>query len=146
MIAGKASVNFGHCLVRKRLCEAESNDRLRPAAWGVYIDAMGKFKSSAGLIGVLGMVLVGCGKKDDAPAASSTPSASPDQTPTATDPNAGIDLAQMTRDLRRWILAKQRPPKNFEDYAATATATIPTPPPGKKFAISKEMAVVLVKK
>jgi hypothetical protein len=112
----------------------------------LYFEKMLKLTRNALFAGALIAGMAGCGQKTETPTTAPSPATSPGQTPAATDPNAGIDLAEMTRDLRRWILAKQRPPKNFEDYAATATATIPTPPPGKKFAISKEMAVVLVKK
>lgn len=87
--------------------------------------------------------LSGCGKKPEE--APTPPPAAMQGTAPAADPNSNIDLAQMTRDVRRWILKNQRPPKDFADFAATATTTIPTPPAGKKFAITKEMSVVLVK-
>jgi len=56
----------------------------------------------------------------------------------------GVDLAQMTRDLKRWIITSKERPASFEDYAAKAKVNVPAAPAGKKFAISKEMRVILV--
>lgn len=91
----------------------------------------------------IGLLFTGCGKKAaevTTPAPAQMQAAAP-----PVDPTSNIDLAQMTRDVRRWILKNQRPPKDFADYAATATTPIPPTPVGKKFAITKEMSVVLVK-
>lgn len=53
-------------------------------------------------------------------------------------------LTQLTREVRKWIVRHQRPPKNFEEFAASATVTIPPAPPGKKFALGKPMRVIVV--
>ena len=59
---------------------------------------------------------------------------------TYADPN----LAELTRELRRWIVATREKPANFEDFAAKAKITVPPPPAGKKYALSSEMHVILV--
>jgi len=40
----------------------------------------------------------------------------------------------------------RRPPKNFEDFAATSGVEIPPPPDGKRYAIDKTMHIILVKR
>lgn len=64
----------------------------------------------------------------------------------ALPPAADLDavLAQLTREVRKWIVRHQRPPQNFEEFAASATVQIPPAPAGKKFALSKQMRVVVV--
>jgi len=49
----------------------------------------------------------------------------------------------LDRELRKWILRNRRPPKNFEDFAATSGVEIPPPPGGKKYVVDKTMHVVL---
>jgi hypothetical protein len=95
---------------------------------------------------MVAFLIAGCSKpvETTAPTAALTAAAPTQATAPAADPNANVDLDQMTRDLRRWILKNQRPPKDFADFAATAGSLIPAAPAGKKFAISKEMRVVLV--
>jgi len=53
-------------------------------------------------------------------------------------------LAQLTRNLRRWIAANKQVPKSFEDFAAKAGLNVPPPPVGMMYALSKEMRVILV--
>lgn len=64
--------------------------------------------------------------------------------PPPTETYEGIDLAQLTRDLKRWIITTKERPASFEDYVARAKVKVPPAPPGKKFAISKEMRVILI--
>jgi hypothetical protein len=52
----------------------------------------------------------------------------------------------MDRELRKWIVRNRRPPKNFEDFAATAGVSIPPAPDGKKYVIDKTMHVILAKR
>ena len=61
-------------------------------------------------------------------------------------PTAELDvvLAQLTREVRKWIVRHQRPPKDFEEFAASAAIQIPSAPAGKKFALSKPMRVIVV--
>lgn len=59
-------------------------------------------------------------------------------------PAPEVDLVQLTREVRKWIVRNQRPPKSFEDFAAATTVAIPAPPPQKKYALTKEMRVILV--
>ena len=100
------------------------------------------------------LVLAACGKKAQPEATASTPGWVP---PTATNSTVATtsgqtpavvpaqpDLEEITRDLRKWIVRNQRPPKSFEDFAATANTQIPPAPAGKKFAIDKQMHVILV--
>ena len=56
------------------------------------------------------------------------------------------DQAELNRELRKWLLRNRRPPRDFEDFAATAGIQIAPPPDGKKYAIDKTMHVVLVKR
>ena len=106
----------------------------------------------------LASLLTGCGRKADAPlpprpeAHALVPvavSAVSNSTPPAAlplPPGADLDaeLTQLTRELRKWIVRHQRPPNSFEEFAANAPFQIPTAPAGKKFAISKQMRVVVV--
>jgi len=63
----------------------------------------------------------------------------------AVTPNGEPDLAELNRSLLRWVMANRRKPASFEDFAATANATIPPPPAGKKYSINKStMHIVLV--
>jgi hypothetical protein len=92
---------------------------------------------------IIALAVSGCSKKASpvaAPAPGTNSPAAPAQTPAPE-----FDLTQMTRDLRRWIVKNQRPPKHFEEFAATSGNQYPAPPAGKKFAIDKSMHVVLVK-
>lgn len=114
----------------------------------------------------------GCGKKSEqttsttpsqtnAEASSQPPAApanQPNQTPqpltqaiqpapqrTAAAPASGEpDLSSLNRALRSWILANRRPPKSFDDFAATAGVPIPSAPTGKKYVIGGNMHIQLV--
>ncbi len=103
---------------------AAARPRRKPRRWRVF-GLWGMVVLAAGVVFVAG----GCGKEKAAATASAQP-----------DP----DLQDVNRQLRRWILKNQRPPENFEDFAATAGMQIPPPPAGKKYAIDKHMHVVLV--
>jgi len=105
---------------------------------------------------ILAALLLGCSKEEEvAPAAvietntSVEPSrapvyqAGPAPAPVAT-PAGEPDFAAMNRELRRWILRNRKPPKDFEEFAASAGTQFPPPPPGKRYAIDKTMHVVLV--
>ena len=107
---------------------------------------------------LLSLCAAGCGKKSEAsiPAAANSvqaPAASEGassdsvvaESPGAPAPSVS-DPSQLNRALRRWILSNQRPPTNFQDFAATAGIQIAPPPEGKKYAIDKTMHVILVKR
>lgn len=107
---------------------------------------------------LLGLCAAGCGKKSEASipvtaspvqAPASSESAPTDsavaESPSAPAPSVS-DPSQLNRALRRWILRNQRPPTNFQDFAATAGIQIAPPPEGKKYAIDKTMHVILVKR
>ena len=99
---------------------------------------------------------VSCTREQGAPPPGSVSSAAP----TATAPMQGAPGApaptvvvsqtgepiNLDREVRKWILRNQRPPKDFEDFAATAGIEVPPPPPGKKYVIDKTMHVVLAKR
>ena len=57
-----------------------------------------------------------------------------------------VVLAQLTREVRKWIVRHQRPPQDFEEFAASAPSPIPPAPAGKKFALGKQMRVIVVKR
>lgn len=113
----------------------------------------------------------GCGKKSEQ-AAPPTPQASADATsqPTAAPANQAVntqpatqaaqpasqrttadsapagapDLDSLNRALRSWILANRRPPKSFDDFAASAGVPIPPAPAGKKYVIGGNMHIQIV--
>ena len=91
---------------------------------------------------LLGLV-AGCGNQSDtaaAPGGMATQGASPEAASTYGDEA----LAELTREVRRWIVATKQRPTSFEDFVANAKITVPPPPPGKKYELSKELRVVLV--
>jgi hypothetical protein len=82
-----------------------------------------------------------------ADAAPSQPAAPPPAQPSASplvQDDGQPDLSVLNRRLIRWIVGNRRPPKNFEDFAATAGFAIPPPPPGKKYVIAKNMHIQLI--
>lgn len=93
------------------------------------------------LVAVVLLPLVGCDKEGAANPGGAVMQAAP---PAKADPDSGVDLAQMTRDLRRWVFSSKQRPATFEQYASDAKLKVPAAPAGKKFAISQEMRVVLV--
>jgi len=54
------------------------------------------------------------------------------------------DLAALDRVARLWMFRNHRRPTSWEDFAANAGVQIPPPPPGKKYALSRDMRVTLV--
>src|SRR5262245_40513708 len=96
------------------------------------------------------LAIFGC-KREPPPANanSSTPAQNAATTPApapsvqAPPPAQTSEPVNLDRELRKWIVRNQRPPKNFEDFAATAGIEIPPPPPGKKYVVDKTMHVVL---
>lgn len=91
---------------------------------------------------VLMSLVVGCNKQPEATPSTglATQAASPEAANTYSDAN----LAELTREVRRWIVATKQRPTSFEQFATDAKVTVPPPPAGKKYALSKEMRVVLV--
>ena len=109
-----------------------------------------------GLLLALLVVVAGC-KKAAEPVAQTVPEsnqatvAAHNPTPAATAPagqpavpSGQPDLEELNRSLLRWLMANRRPPKDFEDFAATAGVPIPPPPAGKKYVIAKNMHIQLV--
>jgi hypothetical protein len=108
---------------------------------------------------------MGCGKHDETVAlpappetnASATaappaagivpgPMATPATPETIAAPaNGNIDatLAELTRELRRTMIGRKLS-GSFEEFVAIRNLKVPPPPPGKKYAISKQWRVVLV--
>ncbi len=64
--------------------------------------------------------------------------------PPLVKPNGDPDLHQLDRAMLRWLVANQRRPSSFAEFAASAGVTIPPPPPGKKYALNQGMHVILV--
>lgn len=130
-------------------------------------------KESAVLFTVL-TVAVGCSKKSDQGASSTTPQTNAEapsqpaaapanqganqvnqqpsqanqparQTPRATPAAPGEpDISSLNRALRSWILANRRAPRDFDDFAASAGVPIPAAPSGKKYIITSAMHIQLV--
>jgi hypothetical protein len=114
--------------------------------------------------GVLALALVwclaGCSKNNNIPPSSQVTSNPPatvatTNLPAITPPaavtmpapvaaNGEVDLPELNRDLRRWIVSHRQAPKSFEEFAATAGVNIPPPPPGKKYVLTKDMHIQLV--
>jgi hypothetical protein len=95
------------------------------------------------LISLLLLSVAGCGPQAPAPPKGPglvTQGNSTEAASTYADPA----LADLTRDLRRWIVKSKQRPASFEDLVAKAGLQPPAPPAGKKYAISPEMRVVLV--
>jgi hypothetical protein len=103
----------------------------------------------------------GCGKKTEQTGAAtpvqdtnSAPSAAPGPLPTPAAPqtlptadanNVDATLAQLTRELHRTMIGRKLS-GSFEEFVTIRNLTVPPPPPGKKYAISKQWRVVLVDK
>jgi hypothetical protein len=94
------------------------------------------------LMGGLGCV-IGCGKPTTAPAPGPGLATQADSAAAAST-YADARLAELTRELRRWIVRTKERPSSFEDFVAKAGIKPPAPPAGKKYALSKEMRVMLV--
>ena len=109
---------------------------------------------------LFGFGLASCGKKEaanvsvaptnqevaQAPDAPVGPPAMQSPPQTEAPRTLSSDPAELNRELRKWILRNRRPPKNFEEFAASAGVQFPPPPDGKKYAIDKTMHVILVKR
>lgn len=100
----------------------------------------------AGMISLVFGLTIGCGKP-----ASNAPNNPPaggmatqGSSAEASSTYADAKLADLTRELRRWIVATKERPANFEAFAAKSKVTVPPPPEGKKYALSSEMRVILV--
>jgi hypothetical protein len=59
--------------------------------------------------------------------------------------NMDATLAQLSLELRRYVIRTRSVPKDFDDFLAKSGAQVPAAPPGKKYAI-QDQAVVLVKR
>ena len=100
-------------------------------------------RAAQSILAVCGFLLVAACNKSSTPATSGGMVTQGSPPPTA-EAFEGVDLAQLTRDLKRWIISSKERPASFEEYVTKSNAKIPPPPSGKKFAISKEMRVILV--
>lgn len=78
------------------------------------------------------------------PVANQTSQSADRPKPAAVTPTGEPDLTVINRAVRRWLIANQRPPKNFDDFAATAGVSIPPAPAGKKYILTSDMHVKLV--
>jgi len=65
-------------------------------------------------------------------------------TPTIAQADGQPNMAELDRVARVWMLRNHRRPSGWEDFAANAGVEIPPPPPGKKYALSRDMRVTLV--
>jgi len=91
------------------------------------------------------LLITGCGQNPET-AAPKAGMATQGSSIEAATTYADADLAELTRQLRRWIVQTKQRPASFEDFVAKAKITVPAAPAGKKFALSQEMRIVLVDK
>jgi hypothetical protein len=78
---------------------------------------------------------VGCGK----PSSNSAP-------PGSSEAEIAATLGELTQVLRKFSAEKQRVPKSMDELIAPGYLTqLPPAPPGKKFAITEKVEVILVK-
>lgn len=61
-------------------------------------------------------------------------------------PTGQPDLGAINRVLIRWIVGHKRIPADFQEFASTCGVSLPPPPPGQKFIITKNMHVQLASK
>ncbi len=105
---------------------------------------MKRFLISGGVL-CLGLWLAsGCSKEPPAPAPGSGTMVTQGTSAEATSTYADANLAELTRELRRWIVATREKPASFDDFATKAKIKVPPAPAGKKYALSSEMRVILV--
>ena len=83
-------------------------------------------------------------------ASPTTANTAPGPAPTPTAPvvltstnNTDAVLVQLTRQLHRTMIGRKLS-GSFEEFVAISHVQVPPPPPGKKYAISKQWHVVLV--
>jgi hypothetical protein len=86
----------------------------------------------------------GCSKEPPTPAPGQGTMVTQVTSAEATSTYADANLAELTRELRRWVVATREKPASFEDFAAKSKIKVPPPPAGKKYAFSPEMRVILV--
>jgi hypothetical protein len=114
-------------------------------------------------VAVLALVLAGCKKQapvsNTAPAAADQNAASTETTkagvapldatpvvvPAPEDGNMTVVLAELSRQLRKYVLVSRSAPKSFEEFADKARVQAPPPPTGQKYAIDHG-EIVLVKR
>lgn len=89
-------------------------------------------------------LVMGCGKAPETTAPTPGGMVTQGTSAEAASTYADAHLAELTRELRRWIVATREKPTSFEDFAAKAKITVPPAPAGKKYALSSEMRVTLV--
>ncbi len=92
----------------------------------------------------MGWLAAGCSKEPAAPVTGQGTMVTQGSSPEATSTYADANLAELTRELRRWIVSTREKPTSFEDFAAKAKIKVPPAPAGKKYALSSEMRVILV--
>ncbi|MGC3959228.1 MAG: hypothetical protein QM813_15185 [Verrucomicrobiota bacterium] len=105
---------------------------------------MKRFLISGWALCLTGWLAAGCGKGPETPTKVQGSMVTQGTSPEATSTYADANLAELTRELRRWIVATREKPTSFEDFAAKAKIKVPSAPAGKKYALSSEMRVILV--
>jgi predicted dinucleotide-binding enzyme len=100
----------------------------------------------------------GASPSPDQPAASASGSAPQEAAPVApaaapadqvvvaipAGANVNATLAELTRQVRRYIVRNKNAPSDFDAFVAAAHVQVPPPPTGKKYAITSKWKVVLV--
>jgi hypothetical protein len=54
-----------------------------------------------------------------------------------------VDMVELNRVARFWMLRNRRRPTDWDDFVAHAGVQIPPPPAGKKYVLSQNMRVTL---
>jgi len=128
-----------------------------------------RFLLLSGVLLPVAMLAAGCGKHEPAagdnaatnaaqadasaasPAATASPRgpgpmAPPPKPPVIADSgNMDATLAQLSLELRKFVVRTRSVPKDFEDFVAKSRVQAPPAPAGQKYAI-QDQAVVLVKR
>jgi hypothetical protein len=87
--------------------------------------------------------VVSAGSVEQAPASPAYEATLTTQASRASGAAASPETVDLNREVRKWILRNRRPPRNFEDFAATSDVQIPPPPAGKKYVLDKTMHVTV---
>jgi hypothetical protein len=84
-------------------------------------------------------------KPPESPASAPIPApiAAPTTTAGGANTNAPPDVAQLTFQLRRWIVMNHKTPKTFEEFVSMAKIQPPPAPPGKKYVLGPQAKVIL---
>ena len=96
------------------------------------------------VLSAIAVVFTGCSKESTETVGGGMATQGTPPTLSPAEVEMSDELAELNRELKRWIVSSKENPVSFEDFVAKAGVTVPPAPAGKKFSISKERRVVLV--